>query len=91
MTRPTKPKGAKTRAPVVPITTARRAFKNIKARAEQGSPEDERAILDLFARQIARPFDFSSFHAKPAEPTGPGLLGLFPNTETENVTEETQH
>ena len=39
-----RPKGAKARKPEIPVMAARRALDGIRERAEQGSPEDQRAL-----------------------------------------------
>ena len=39
-----RPRGAKARKPEIPVLAAKRALAGIRERAEQGSPEDQRAL-----------------------------------------------
>lgn len=53
-----KPQGARTGTPVISLLAYRRALKNVQARAKEGSPEDERLIVQSFLAQTEKPFAF---------------------------------
>jgi len=55
MTELCKPKGAKTKAPTVGVIEARAAMAAIRARAAEGSPEDQRLLVLCYLEQGKMP------------------------------------
>lgn len=69
-----RPKGSRTRAPVIPIHAARLALRRVQERAAAGVPEDERLLLWAYGLSTWNPYSHAPIAFEPNPSPTRGLL-----------------